>query len=107
MVAPTLTVVTTAMKSEAARDTESVITTKNAAQDPEVVRMRSMNARTYAAIPTFAEPSSTVKWSLAGRIIRSMVAVRVDGSAADWRFPGDPPLPLRTGVAGPAVRTHS
>jgi hypothetical protein len=45
--------------------------------------MHSMSASTCAAIPMFAELSAVAKQSLAGRTIRLLVAVRVDGLAVD------------------------
>ena len=64
--------------------TESATTTaENAAGGREVVSMRSMNASTCAAIPTFDNRSIGGKCSLERRTIRLLAHVKGDGLAAE------------------------
>ena len=89
-----------------ATGTESATTTaENAAGGREVVSMRSMNASTCAAIPTFDNRSIGGKCSLERRTIRLLAHVKGDGLAAE-ALPGVG-AGLRVSVAYPEPATSA
>ena len=67
----------------AAPDTESMMAGTENVPGTEVVGLGSVNASTCGAIATFSELSDAAKCGLAGSTIKFMVAMRVEGSAAN------------------------